>query len=291
MRARRALLYMPGHDIRKIEKAIALGVDSACMDMEDGVAVDRKVDARAGIAQALRTLDFRNTERLVRINAAGTGLEVDDLAAVLSLKPDGIVIPKVSAADPVRWVSEQAAAVERACGWDVGTIRLLVIIETARAILNLPQIAGADPRLEALILGADDLAIDIGAARTRENWEVFYARSATVLTAAAFGLQAIDLVCVDFNDLETVKQEAIQGAQMGYTGKQVIHPNQVKVVQDAFTPDGESIAQARRVVEAYKAHHQATGTGAFALDGKMVDTPIVKMAERVLARARAAGKL
>ncbi len=290
MRARRALLYMPGHDMRKIHKAIALGADCACMDMEDGVAPDRKLDARAGIVEALRALDFGRTERLVRINPVGSGLEADELAAVLPHRPDGIVIPKVSSPDQVRWMSEQIAAAERANSWPEGSICLLVIIETARAILNLQQIAGADPRVEALVFGADDLAIDIGATRTREGWEVFYARSALVLAAAAFGLQAIDIVRVDFSDVDGLRQESLQGAQMGYAGKQIIHPNQIVPVQEAFTPSDEIIAHARRVVEAYAAH-RAAGAGAFALDGKMVDAPIVKMAEQVLARARAAGKM
>lgn len=290
MRARRALLYMPGHDMRKIQKAIGLGVDCICMDIEDGVAANRKADARAGIAEALRALDFGRSERLVRINAVGSGLEADDLAAVLPARPDGIVIPKVATAEQVRRVSEQIAAVERANGWQAGTIRLIVIVETARAILNLPQIATADSRLEALIFGADDLAIDIGATRTREGWEVFYARSAVVLHAAAFGLQAIDIVYVDFNDIEGLRREALQGAQMGYVGKQIIHPNQIAPVQEAFTPSDEAIAHALRVVQTYAAHC-AAGAGAFAMDGKMVDTPIVKMAEQVLARARAAGKM
>jgi len=280
---------MPGHDMRKIQKAIELGVDCICMDMEDGVAAHRKAEARAGIVEALHTLDFGRSERLARINAIGTGLEADDLAAVLPARPDGIVIPKVSAPEHVRRVSEQAADVERAHGWPAGSIRLIAIVETARAILDLRQIAAADPRLEALILGADDLAIDIGATRTRDGWEVFYARSAVALYAAAFGLQAIDMVYVDFNDIEGLRREALQGAQMGYAGKQIIHPNQIAPVQQAFTPSDEAIAHARRVIEEYAAH-SAAGAGAFAMDGRMVDTPIVKMAEQVLARARAAGK-
>lgn len=289
MRARRALLYMPGHDMRKIQKAIALGADCACMDMEDGVAPHRKLDARQGIVEALRTLDFGRTERLVRINAVGSGLEADELAAILPLRPDGIVVPKVTGVEQVRWVSEQIAGVERAQGWPAGCVRLLLIIENARAVLDLPHIAAADERLEALIFGADDFAIHVGATRTRAGWEVFYARSAVLTCAAAFGLQAIDIVYVDFSDIQGVRQEAVQGAQMGFAGKQIIHPNQLEPVQAAFTPDDEAIAYAVRIVQAYAAH-QASGLGAFALDGKMVDTPIVKMAEHVLARARAAGK-
>ena len=190
----------------------------------------------------------------------------------------------------VNWVSEQIDAVERREGWTLGSIRLLAMIESARGVLNLPQIAGASIRLDALIFGSEDFAADIGATRTREATEVLYARSALVTTAAAFDLQAIDILFVDFRDIEGLRAEARQGAQLGFAGKQIIHPNQVAPVQESFTPNDDAIAHAQRIVEA-AAEHQAAGSGAFALDGKMVDMPIVKAAERVLARARAAGKL
>jgi citrate lyase beta subunit len=126
--------------------------------------------------------------------------------------------------------------------------------------------------------------------RTREGREIFYARSATVIHAAAYGLQAIDMVYMHLTDLEGLRAEAEEGARMAYSGKQVIHPNQVTIVQEAFTPSDEAIAQARRVVET-AARYQREGRGAFTLDGKMVDAPVVKAAEWVLERARAAGKI
>ncbi|HEX9618042.1 MAG TPA: CoA ester lyase [Anaerolineales bacterium] len=290
MRARRALLYMPGDDLYKIRKATTLGVDCICMDMEDGVAVNRKVEARKTIVDALQYLDFGASERLARINAVGSGLEAEDLTAVLPARPDGIVVPKVSSAGEIAWVSTQIAAVEREHGWPEGAIPIIAIVETARGIVNLGEIAGADPRLQALVFGSEDLASDLGAQRTPAAWEVFYARSAVVTHSAAFDLQAIDMVYVDFRDLEGLQEEAKAGARMGYAGKQVIHPDQVVPVQGAFTPDEEAIAHAVRIMEAFSRNQQA-GQGAFALDGKMVDAPIVKAAERVLGRARAAGKV
>lgn len=290
MRARRALLYMPGDELHKIRKGASLDVDCVCLDMEDGVALNRKAEARATIPAALHELDFGHTERLVRINPLGSGLETEDLVAALSGRPDGIVLPKVEDAEPLRWAGAQIAAVEQANSWPAGGIALIVLVETARAIVNLAQIAGADPRLQALIFGAEDLAGDIGAIRTREAWEVFYARSAVVTHAAAFGLQAIDMVYIDFKDTEGLAQEAVEGARLGYSGKQIIHPSQVEPVQAAFTPSDAAIAYAQRVIEAAR-QHQAQGLGAFALDGKMIDAPVVKGAERVLARARAAGRM
>ncbi len=290
MRARRALLYMPGDDMHKIQKATTLGVDTICMDIEDGVAFNRKAEARATILEALRSLNFGRAEKLVRINPVGSGLEAEDLKVVLPGRPDGILIPKVTVAQPVRWVSDRIGEFEQAEGWPVGEIILLALVETAQGVVNLKEIAGADTRLQGLVFGAEDLAGDMGLVRTPEGWEAFYARSAVAVHAAAFGLQAIDVVFMDLHDPDGLRRESIQGAQMGYTGKQVIHPNQVALVQEAFTPSDEAIAHALRVVETMR-QNQASGHGAYALDGKMVDAPVVKAAEWVISRARAAGKI
>jgi len=289
MRARRALLYVPGDDRHKIEKSLTLGVDCICMDMEDGVALNRKAEARATIARALQELDFGRSERLARINPVGSGLEKDDIEAVLPHHPDGIVIPKIESPEQIQWASGKIEAAELANGWPVNSIRLIVDFETARGILNLKEIA-SHSRLDALIFGAEDFAASVGATRTAEAWEVFYARSAVVTAASAYGLHAIDMVTIDFRDIERVRREAEYGARLGYTGKQIIHPNQVAPVQEAFTPDDEAIAHARRLVEAFD-EHQAKGSGAFALDGKMIDMPLVKAAQNVLARAHTAGKV
>lgn len=290
MRARRALLYVPGSDTRKIEKATGLGADSICLDLEDGVSANRKVEARVTVVQALRTLDFHRSERLARINAIGSGLEAEDLAAVGPAHPEGIVIPKVSAPEQIRWVSDQVAAIERAQGWEQGSIYLIAMIESALGVMNLREIGQADARLQALIFGSEDYAADVGALRTKEGTEVLYARSAIAACAAAYQLQAIDLLYLNFRDVEGLKQEARRGLELGFAGMQVIHPDQVGPVQEVFTPDDAAIAEALKVVQAAETNLKA-GSGAFALDGKMVDMPIIKAAERVLVRARAAGKV
>jgi citrate lyase beta subunit len=290
MRARRAFLYMPGDDLRKIRKAATLGADSVCLDMEDGVAQNRKAEARTTIVQALGSIDFGRSERLARINPVGSGLEEDDLMAVLPAEPDGIVVPKVDDAEQVRWVCRQIDAIEEVSEPDRGRMGVIAIIETAKAIVNLAQIASSHFRLRALVFGAEDFAGDMGAMRTPQAWEVFYARSAVVTHAAAFDLQAIDMVYVDFKDIQGLSTEARQGAQMGFAGKQIIHPNQVLPVQEAFTPSDKEIRYAQRIMQAYHEHQQA-GRGAFALDGKMIDAPILKSAQRVIARAQAAGKI
>ena len=290
MHSRRALLYMPGDDRRKIEKATTLGVDCVCMDMEDGVAVTHKTEARAVIAQAMKELDFGRSERCIRINSVGSGLEKYDLATAVATDPDAVVVPKVETAAQVRAISDYIEMYERSARKAVRSIRMLVGVETAKGVLNLKEIAEADRRLEAIIFGAEDYAASIGATRTKEGTEVLYARSAVVTACAANDLQAIDMVYIDFRDVDGLRDEAEQGARLGFSGKQIIHPSQVAPVQEAFTPSGEAIQYAQRVVDAFSAS-QREGRGAFALDGKMIDMPILKNAQKVLDRAKAAGKI
>ena len=290
MHSRRALLYMPGDDRRKIEKATSLGVDCICMDMEDGVAINKKAEARAVIAQAMRELDFRRSERCIRINSVGSGMEKDDLAAALATNPDAIVVPKIESAEQVKWVSEHIETYELSSNRSIGGIRLLVGVETAKGIMNLRAIAEADKRLEAVIFGGEDFAASVGALRTKAATELLYARQAVVTACAANDLQAIDIVYIDFKDLEGLRVEAEQGAGFGFSGKQIIHPNQVSVVQEAFTPSGSAIEYAKRIVESFESS-QKEGRGAYALDGRMIDMPLLKNAQKVLERARAAGKM
>lgn len=260
------------------------------MDMEDGVAINKKAEARAVIAQAMKELDFGASERCIRINSIGSGFEEFDLAAALATNPDAIVVPKIETAEQVKWVSEHIETYELSSKIKIGKVRLLIGVETAQGILNLKEIAEVGKRLEAIIFGAEDYAASVGATRTKEATEVLYARSAVVTACAANDLQAIDMVYIDFRDTEGLRLEAQQGAALGFSGKQIIHPNQVVPVQEAFTPSEEAVAYARRVVETFEAS-QKEGKGAYALDGRMIDMPLLKNAQKVLDRARAAGKL
>ncbi len=288
MHSRRALLYMPGDNWKMITKSVAIGVDSICMDMEDGTAITKKVEARATIARALRELDFGKSEKLARINSVGSGWEKDDIDAVLPYHPDGIVIPKVESFEHVEWANRIIEAAELKHGWPVNSIRVLIGVETAKGIMNLKEIA-AHPRLDGIIFGGEDFAASIGATRTKEATELLYARQAVVVACAANDLQAIDIVTIDYKDIEALRIESEFGARLGYSGKQIIHPAQVEPVQTAFTPNDEAIAHAKRIVETFEAS-QKEGKGAYSLDGKMIDMPLLKSAQKVLERASAAGK-
>jgi len=285
MPSRRALLYMPGDDWKKITKSITLGVDSICMDMEDGTAVSRKAEARATIAKALQELDFGVSEKLARINSVDSGWEKDDIDAVLPYHPDGIVIPKVESFKHVEWASQIIETAELKYGWALNSIRILIGAETAKGILNLKEIA-SHPRLDAIIFGGEDFAASIGATRTKDAIELLYARQAVIVACATFDLQAIDIVTIDYKDIEALRIESEFGARLGFSGKQIIHPAQVEPVQTAFTPNDEAIAYAKRIVETFEAS-QKEGKGAYSLDGKMIDMPLLKNARKVLERAKA----
>lgn len=283
---------MPGDDRHKIEKGAALGADSIIMDLEDGVAFNRKHEARESVSAALREINFGQTEKLIRINpVVGAGLYVDDIEQTIGARPDGYVLPKVESPQQIEDVSRRLTNAEYEHDLPGGSIKLLAIIETARGIVNLRELGlKHEPRLAALIFGAEDLTSDIGAVRTPDGWEVFYARSAVVIHAKAMGIQAIDTPYIYVENITGVIAEAEQAHYMGYTGKLAIHPRQVEPIQAVFTPKSEEIEHARHLINAHNAH-QAAGEGVFVLDGKMVDMPMVRAAELVLARARAAGIL
>ena len=284
-RLRRAPLFIPGDSQRKIEKGLGLDADSIILELEDGVAYNRKKEARQIVTQVLQDMDFGRSERLVRINAFDSGLAESDLTATLIGQPDGYVIPKVESGAIIKAISQKISQFETEHNWPPGQIKLLAIVETALGVMNLRDIATADPRLEALMFGAEDLAGDIGAIRTGPGWEVFYAKSAVVTTAAAFGLEAIDTPYIHLKNPEGLAVEAQQAAELGYSGKMAIHPAQLTPLHTIFTPSPEAIAAAKRLLDAHEAH-QASGSGVFTLDNKMVDMPMVRAAQKIIEKVK-----
>ena len=270
--------------LKKSAKGAALNVDGVIMDLEDGVAVSQKAIARRTILEAFATLDFGDTERLVRVNPARLGLQDFDIVGTITGKPDTYVLPKVESAEDVRRFSVAVAEHEIRLGLPVGGIGIIAIIESARGVVNLREIASADPRLVALAFGAEDFSSDIGAKRSPSLQEVHYARSAVVTYAAAFGLQAIDTPYVDLKNPDGLITETTQAMEMGFTGKFAIHPKHIEPIVAVFMPSPEELANARALINAFE-QHQASGTGVFSYQDRMIDMPMIRAAENILKRA------
>jgi citrate lyase subunit beta / citryl-CoA lyase len=267
----RSLLFVPGDDRRKIEKAAGVGADAVLLEMEDGVALNRKAEARTTVRAALAEVDFGRALRIVRINSLDTPFWRDDLAALVGVKtpPDALILPKTSHAAQIAEL--QAAG----C-----TLPIVALIESGRGLLNVGEIATA-AGVAALAFGAEDYSGDIGAVRTPGGDEVLMARSMVVLHAKTNGLAAIDTPYTHLDDEDGLRGDARRALTIGFTGKFAIHPRQVAVLHEVFTPTAAEIDYARRLIAAHDAH-QAAGSGVFAFEGKMIDMPIIRAAERVL---------
>eukprot|EP00123_Amoebidium_parasiticum_P000709 comp11584_c0_seq1/m.6061 comp11584_c0_seq1/g.6061 ORF comp11584_c0_seq1/g.6061 comp11584_c0_seq1/m.6061 type:complete len:343 (-) comp11584_c0_seq1:393-1421(-) len=283
---RRCIFSVPGYDTRKISKLPKLDIDSIVLDLEDAVPVNRKKESRDIVCKILNEVDFGRGEVGVRVNDARSALVQDDLKAVLQTKSiDAIVIPKVESPSDVKLVND---IIDHVAPDDVkDNIRLLLQIESANAILNLREIASASQRVDALIFASEDYCADVGIHRTRGAMELLFARSSVVTHAAAHNLQAIDMVCIDYHDKELLTLESREAHRMGFTGKQAVHPVQVPIIHKEFSPSTRVIERAQRIVDGYKAHQDA-GIGAFDLDGVVIDLPVLKWAEKVIARAQVA---
>ncbi|ORX82894.1 beta subunit of citrate lyase [Basidiobolus meristosporus CBS 931.73] len=288
-RLRRSIFYVPGSDERKLKKSLGLAADCLVYDLEDSVSLNRKGTARELVLDTLEASEHRKAEKAVRINAIGSGLELDDLNVVLrSKRLEAIVIPKVQSAKDIQFVSQMIDTV--APEITRKDIRILASIESALGIMNMKEIATCDPRVDALVFAAEDFCADLQMIRTPSRLEMLYARSAVVTTAKAYNLQAIDLVCVDYENEKILQEECDEGREMGFTGKQAVHPKQVETIQRVFLPSHNEIERALKVMKGY-VEFKEKGVGAFSLEGKMIDMPVVRWAQRLLIRAQKGGVL
>ena len=270
----RSLLFVPGDRPERMEKALSLGADALILDLEDAVAPAAKPAARVAVAAFLSA--ERRTTLFVRVNPLDSGLIDDDLAAILGHRPDGVMLPK----------AEGAASLAALDAKLTGDIMILPIAsETPAAIFGLGSYGGVTPRLCGLTWGAEDLPAAIGAQTSREpdgSYTAPYqlARSLTLFGAHAAGVPAIETVYPDFRDLAGLAAYAARGRRDGFTGMMAIHPTQIPVINAAFAPGEAEIAHARAVVALFAAN---PGAGALSLDGKMLDAPHLKSAQRLLA--------
>jgi citrate lyase beta subunit len=281
---RRALLFSPGDSKKKLEKAASLKVDSIIIDLEDAVAPNKKLKARTIVVEALSKLDFGTSERLIRINTNNADTKYQEIWETASAQPDGYVVPKVEGPDQIEHISQVLTKIEAEQNQEIGTYKLMPLIETAKGIVNIHSIAQADDRIDAIIFGAEDLATDIGAYRSRDNLEILYARSVVVLAAAAYGIQAIDTVHTHLNELDHLKIDCDLARQLGFDGKLAIHPNQVDIIQKTFTPSPSEIEHAQLIISSFS-ENELLDIGVFELNGQMIDMPMVQAAKRTLAKA------
>ncbi len=286
-RFRRSRLYLPGNDPKYILSAHQHQPDGVILDLEDSVAPAEKDAARLLVRNALRAVDFGESERMVRINQGQRGLE--DADAVVPQNVHMLLIPKVEAAEQVNAVDTRAEAARQAAGLESPCL-LMPIIESALGCFNALAIATASPNVAALTIGLEDYTADLGAQRTLEGRESFWARQVVVNAARAAGVTPIDTVFSDFADTEGLRQACLEAKALGFEGKGCIHPRQVAVVHEAFAPSSEEAEKAKRIVLAFE-DAERRGLGVVALGSKMIDPPVVKRALRTVRSAEALGLL
>ena len=289
----RSLLFVPGDSERKLEKGFQSGADVVIIDLEDSVASANKEVARTVTADFVRARCAETRAGIyIRVNDLSTGLTDGDLAAVVAAAPDGIMLPKANGSADVTHLSAKLRVHEAEHGLADGATKIIAIMtETAAGVLAAPTWRDVNPRLAALTWGAEDLSAAIGARATRDEHgrytDVFrFARTMTILAASASEVAAVDTVFVNFRDMDGLRAECMEAERDGFTGKMAIHPAQVPVINEAFTPSAESVRHSQAVVEAFRA---AGNPGVVGIDGQMYDRPHLRRAERLLARAKAAG--
>lgn len=279
--ALRCFLFFPGFRPELLSKAVAAGADGVCADLEDAVGPDRKDAARQSVVGLLQDEAGAHLEApgspcvIVRVNEPTTPAGMRDLEALAGLRrpPDALIIPKIRAPAEVARVAEALQ--------ESGPSTLLIpLVETARALAEVEEIAASASAVAALMIGGHDLAVELGA---RPGWEpLLYARSRLVHAAALAGVPALDMPSLDVGDGDGLRGEARRSRDLGFSGKAAIHPEQVAPIQEVFSPSPDELERARRIVEAYR----ASDGDAVLLDGRLVDRPVLEAARRTLARAR-----
>jgi citrate lyase subunit beta/citryl-CoA lyase len=287
----RSLLFIPGDSPNKLDKGMGSGADVLLLDLEDSVSPQRKTEARATTAAFLKEARAaKDRPRLfVRINGFATGLTDDDLDAVVAAQPDGIMLPKAEGGGAVIHCDAKITAREAVHGLPDGALELIAIAtETAAALFLAGTYGGVSKRLKGLTWGAEDLSVELGAEANRDAQGHFLApyqlaRSLCLAGAAAAQVPALDTVYVDFRNEAGLRRECEEARRDGFTGKMAIHPAQVPVINEVFTPAPEEITKAQAVIAAFAAR---PGSGTVGIDGVMYDRPHLERAKQLIARAR-----
>jgi len=287
---RRSIHFVPGGQQRMFDKALTLLADGLILDLEDAVPPDRKAETRPIVREWLKR-DFGGRERWVRMNPISTDLARADLEETIAGRPDGYVVPKPRHAADVREIAQILDVLEHRHGVPAGSTRLLPIAtETPEGLLNIREVAAASPRIVAISWGIEDLGAALGLPRVRDGHGRYldiprYARTMCAIAASAAGVDWLDTVYTDIADLDGLRRECEDGVAMGFSGKISIHPSQIEVINDVFTPDKALVAEARELVALFD-EHRARGVYAFRFKGQMVDAPHLTRARKLIERAR-----
>ncbi len=284
----RSWLFVPGDSEKKLSKGADTGADVLILDLEDSVADGRKPVGREMTCEYLQQSQRKNQQLWVRINPLDTSHALLDLAGVIQGKPDGLILPKAESVEDSYRLGHYLDALEVEHGIEQGNTKILALVtETPGALLTLEGYRRADPRVTAVSWGAEDLSAAVGASTNRNNQGTLadpyiLARSMCLMTAHAAGVQPVDTVEPNFRDDNALKVSSDEARRDGYTGKIAIHPNQVAIINDAFTPSEEEVAHAKAVVKLFEDNPDA---GTLSLDGKMLDKPHLTQAQRVIETA------
>lgn len=285
---KRTSLYASGASPVNLLQARFYNEDCLVYDLEDSVPLAEKDSARLLVYNLVKYQRPAGKYILIRVNGIYSEYIEEDLEAAVRARPDAIRIPKVEYAHEVQKIAKRIGEIEEAAGIEVGSTEIWCNIESYLGVINAREIAEADPRVVALALGAEDYTASMKASRTKQGLEIFYARNAILMACRAAGVEAIDAVFSDINDIEGLKQDVTLTRNLGFDGKTVVHPRQVDTVNSFFTPSKKEINYAIRVLEAVE-EGKRLHKGAVTLDGGMIDKPMELRAQTTLAQARAAG--
>lgn len=280
-RIRRSLLFVPGNSPAMLLNAGVFGADSIIFDLEDAVAPNEKDAARILVRNAFRTLEYDQFEKIIRVNSRHSPFFTEDLQMLIPTLPDAILLPKVEDKQDIIDTETLMEALERENNLPLGGIKIIPLIETALGVENAFSIARSSKRISALFLGAEDLTADLGVKRTKKGKEILYSRGRIVIAARAAGITAIDTPFTDVDDEKGLIKDAKFAKKLGFTAKATISPRHVTTINRIFSPTEEEVLYAERVMAVIK-KAEKEGKGVVALDGKMIDAPIVARAQRVL---------
>ncbi len=291
---RRSELTVPGHSMKMMANAAASKADQVMFDLEDACAVSQKVEARKTVVEALNTLDFAGKIRAFRPNNIRTRFFYRDLIEVVEAAGrniDVVVVPKCYGPEDILFVDCFLTQIEENMGFEIGHIKLEVLIESADAVLHAEQIAKCTPRVGGLIFGLVDFAGDIGAQElgSEQFFYYNYAKAKCITAARAAGVTVVDGVTLAIRDGEACRRDARMGARMGFDGKWAIHPAQIAIIHEVYTPTAEEIARAKHIIDAYEKADVQGGLGAIVIDDQMIDAAVLRVEWKKLAIAQKAG--